>query len=464
LTPPRRRSNSKPEILFAKPEQLGLAQKAISGETMVDVAPEIAAQAQAPARPSAQRYYVLAILTVVYALNFLDRTIFNVLIEPIKKEFVLSDTTMGLLAGFGFVLFYSLLGIPIARIADRLNRRNIVAIAFAFWSAMTFLCGTASSVTALALARVGVGIGESAGTPASQSILADLFDKNERPRALGVFAIGTYLGVFLGYFIGGYVDQHYGWRMAFFSAGLPGIALAALLWLTISEPKRGAMAETFAPEPLGPTLGFLASQQTFVIVLIGFCLTTYTNYATAAWIPPFLARVHHLSSAEIGTYAGTFKGLFGMAGTLIGGLAVAQISNRDDRWKLWAPAITSGVAGPVFAVCMLTGDFATMVTALAATSFLVGFHLGPIFAIAQTVAKPSMRALASAIVLLTATCFGQGVGPLAVGMINDALKGAYGNDAVRFSLLSAAFTTTLGALLFVLAARSIRADIKRAAT
>jgi MFS family permease len=429
---------------------------------MVDLAPPVAAAADAGSGPSARRYYVLALLTAVYALNFLDRTIFNVLIEPIKKEFSLSDTTMGLLAGFGFVLFYSLLGIPIARIADRLNRRNIVALAFAFWSAMTFLCGMASSVGALALARIGVGIGESAGTPASQSMVADLFDKNERPRALGVYAIGTYLGVFLGYFLGGYVNHYYGWRMAFFSAGLPGMALAAVLWLSISEPKRGAMAEAFVPEPIGATLRFLASQKTFVIVLIGFCLTSYTNYATAAWIPPFLARVHHLNSAEIGTYAGTFKGLFGMAGTLVGGLVVAQISRRDDRWKLWAPAITSGLAGPVFALCMLTPDFATMVASLAATSFLVGFHLGPIFAIAQTVARASMRALASAIILLTATCFGQGVGPLAVGMINDALKNDVGANAVRYSLLSAGLTTTLGALLFVWAAATIRADVQRA--
>lgn len=429
---------------------------------MADVTSQVSVPREA-AIPSARRYYVLALLTLIYALNFLDRTIFNVLIEPIKKEFALSDTTMGLLAGFGFVLFYSLLGIPIARIADRLNRRNIVAIALAFWSAMTGLCGMASSVAMLAVARIGVGIGESAGTPASQSLVADLFNKNERPRALGIYAIGTYLGVFLGYFIGGYVNQHYGWRMAFFTAGLPGIALAAVLWLTISEPKRGAMAETFTPEPLGPTLGFLASQKTFIIVLIGFCLTTYTNYSTAAWIPPFLARVHHLSSAEIGVYAGTYKGLCGMAGTLIGGLVVAQLSKRDDRWKLWAPAIMSGLAGPVFAVCMLSQDFKIMVAALALTSFLVGFHLGPVFAIAQTVAKPSMRALASAIILLTATCFGQGVGPLAVGVLNDALKGSFGADAVRYSLLSAAVTTSLGALLFVWAARSIRDDIGRAA-
>ncbi len=429
---------------------------------MVDLAPRVADQAGAAPASATRRYYVLALLTVIYALNFLDRTIFNVLIEPIKKEFALSDTTMGLLAGFGFVLFYSLLGIPIARAADRLNRRNIVALAFAFWSAMTALCGMASSVASLTLARIGVGLGESAGTPASQSIVSDLFGKDERPRALGIYAIGTDLGVFLGYFVGGYVNQHYGWRMAFFTAGLPGIALGAVVWLTVAEPKRGVMAEKFTPEPIGPTLGFLASQKSFVIVLIGFCLTTYTNYATAAWIPPFLARVHHLSSVEIGTYAGTFKGLFGMAGTLVGGLVVARISRRDDRWKLWAPAITSGLAGPVFALCMLTPDFTTMVAALAATSFLVGFHLGPIFAIAQTVARPSMRALASAIILLTATCFGQGVGPLAVGMINDALKGSYGVDAVRYSLLSAAITTTSGALLFVWAAVSIRADIKRA--
>src|SRR6266702_8927883 len=186
---------------------------------MVDVTSQMSVPTAAAATPSARRYYVLGLLTIISALNFLDRTIFNVLIEPIKKEFALSDTTMGLLAGFGFVLFYSLLGIPIARLADRYNRRNIVAAALAFWSAMTVFCGIAHSVTTLALARIGVGIGESGGTPASQAIIADLFSKNDRPRALGVYAIGTYLGVFLGYFIGGYINQYYGWRMAFYTAG-----------------------------------------------------------------------------------------------------------------------------------------------------------------------------------------------------------------------------------------------------
>src|SRR3954471_18812255 len=209
---------------------------------MVDYAPQAAAEVNAAAKSSMRRYYVLGVLTVVYALNFLDRTIFNVLIEPIKKEFALSDTMMGLLAGFGFVLFYSLVGIPIARVADRVNRRNIVAVAFAFWSAMTFLCGMATSVTSLALARIGVGIGESASSPASQSLIADLFAKNERPRALGIYAIGTYLGVFMGYFIGGWVNQHYGWRMAFFAAGVSRHGIARRRWGDTFPAQGGAGA------------------------------------------------------------------------------------------------------------------------------------------------------------------------------------------------------------------------------
>jgi MFS family permease len=430
---------------------------------MADIARPAGAVTPA-ASVSYARYYTLALLTAVYALNFLDRTIFNVLIEPIKKEFQLSDTMLGLLAGFGFVLMYSVLGMPIARLADRGNRRNIVTAGLAFWSAMTALCGVAQNVAMLAVARIGVGIGESAGTPASQSIIADLFDKDERPRALGIFAIGTYLGAFLGYFFGGWVNQYFGWRMAFIGAGLPGIVIALLLRFTVGEPVRRADGgEKVGNEAIGATFAFLFSQKSFLLVLIGFCLAGFTNYSTAVWIPPFMARVHHLSSAEIGTYAGTFKGLFGIAGALLGGFVVAKISKDDDRWKLWAPAIMSGLAGPMFVLCMLTPNFHVMVWTLGLFSILVGFHLGPIFAVAQTIARTSMRALAAATVLLTGTCFGLGVGPLAVGYLNDVLKIAYGTEAVRYSLMLAAVTTVAASLFFLMAARSIRADIKRAA-
>ena len=353
---------------------------------MADIARPLDAAAPG-ATASHARYYTLALLTIVYALNFLDRTIFNVLIEPIKKEFQLSDTMLGLLAGFGFVLMYSVLGMPIARLADRTNRRTIVTLGLAFWSAMTALCGMAQNVAMLAFARIGVGIGESAGTPASQSIIADLFTKDERPRALGIFAIGTYLGVFLGYFFGGWVNQYFGWRAAFVGAGLPGLVVALLLWLTVAEPtRRSDSGEKIGNEAIGPTFAFLFSQKSFVLVLIGFCLAGFTNYSTSVWIPPFMARVHHLTSAEIGTYAGTFKGLFGIAGALLGGFVVAKVSKDDDRWKVWAPAIMSGLAGPIFVVCMLTSSFHVMVWALGLFTIFVGFHLGPIFAVAMKVA------------------------------------------------------------------------------
>jgi MFS family permease len=420
--------------------------------------------AAAPATASAARYYALALLTAVYALNFLDRTIFNVLIEPIKKEFQLSDTMLGLLAGFGFVLMYSALGMPIARIADRRNRRNIVALGLAFWSVMTALCGMAQNVATLAAARIGVGIGEAAGTPASQSIIADLFARDERPRALGIFAVGTYLGIFLGYFFGGWVNQYFGWRMAFIGAGVPGIAIALLLRASVAEPARYAdSGETIGNEAIGPTFAFLFGQRSFLLALIGFCLAGLTNYSTSVWIPPFMARVHHLSSGEIGTYAGTFKGLFGIAGVLAGGFVVARLGQHDDRWKLWAPAIMSGLAGPVFVLCLLTPNFYVMVWTLGLFSILVGFHLGPIFAVGQTIAKPGMRALAAATLVSTGTCFGQGVGPLAVGTLNDLLAPTYGSAAVRYSLMIAAAATVAAALFFLWAARSIRADIRRAA-
>src|SRR5262249_45284800 len=216
------------------------------------------------------------------------------------------------------------------------------------------------------------------------------------------------LGVFLGYFFGGWVNQYFGWRVAFIAAGVPGLVIALLLRFTVAEPaRRSDGEEKISNEAIGPTFAFLFSQRSFVLVLIGFCLAGFTNYSTAVWIPPFMARVHHLSSAEIGTYAGTFKGLFGIAGALLGGFVVAKISKTDDRWKVWAPAIMSGLAAPIFVLCMLTPSFHAMVWTLGLFSIFVGFHLGPIFAVAQTIAKTSMRALAAATVLLTATCFGQ---------------------------------------------------------
>ena len=429
---------------------------------MVDVTSQAPVQTAAAATPSARRYYVLGLLTIIYALNFLDRTIFNVLIEPIKKEFSLSDTMMGLLAGFGFALFYSLLGIPIARVADRLNRRNIVALAFAFWSAMTALCGMASSVTALALARIGVGIGESAGSPASQSIVADLFAKNERPRALGIYAIGTYLGVFLGYFVGGYVNQHYGWRMAFYVAGVPGILLALILWLTISEPKRGAMAGKFRARAAraDAALPGLAAElhhradRLLPHHLYELCDGGLDPAVPGARAPSVERRDRHLCRH----LQGARRHGRHPARRLRGG------QYQPPRRPLEAVGAGDHLGPRRPRLCAVHADAGFFDDGRHAGADLVPGRLPSRADLCDRAdggeaqhARARLRADR-----VTATCFGQGVGPLAVGVVNDALKGSYGADAVRYSLLSAAVTTTLGALLFVWAARTIRADIKRA--
>ena len=252
--------------------------------------------------PSIRRYYVLALLTLVYSVNFLDRTVFNVLIDPIKKELGLSDTVMGLIAGPGFIFFYAVTGIPFARLADRFSRRNLVAAATVLWSVMTALCGTAQSAVSLAIARVGVGIGEAGSGPASHSMISDLFSKIERVRALGVYALGVSLGSAVGYASGGWLNQHYGWRMAFFFAGLPGLIAALLLLLTSNEPQRGAQESdlvSLATQSFKQTLAFLWRQKTFVLVACGFCFTAFGNYTIAVWIPSFLVRVHHLTSAQM---------------------------------------------------------------------------------------------------------------------------------------------------------------------
>lgn len=424
--------------------------------------------AEAPPRPAfsaARANYVLLLLTAIYALNFLDRNVINILIEPIKRELQLSDTMLGLLAGFGFAAFYSVLGIPLGRWADRADRRSIIALGLLLWSAMTAFSGMAQSALQMAMARIGVGIGEASCVPASHALISDYFGKDKRPRALSIFATGTYLGVFLGYFIGGWVNHFYGWRAAFFVAGAPGLLLALVLRLTVAEPRRGGSdARAPAPglEPVGDTLRFLARQTSYVLIVLGFCLTSYTNFSFSVWIPPFLARVHHLSSGEIGTYAGTIKGLLGIGGALLGGFAVERWAKADDRLKLLLPAAASALGGPALALFLLARSTELSLVALAVAQVLIAFHLGAIWALAQTVVRVRMRAFASALLTLLATLFGLGVGPLVIGMANDALAPTFGAGAIRYSLLTGAATSTLGALLFWAAAAWVRRDIARA--
>lgn len=423
------------------------------------------AAAGSGARRGANQYYVLGLLTLAYGLMFLDRSVINLLLDPIKKEFELSDTTLGLIAGFGFAIIYSSLGMCVGRMGDRLNRVGILGVACAFWSLMTGLTSLAANVLQLVLYRVGVAVGESALQGPAHSLIADHFNNDRRSRALAVFSIGPYLGIFLGFWWAGWVNQHYGWRTAFMACGIPGIVLAAIIYLTIPEPARGqndAPGANLKMYSLGDTLRFLRSQKTFVLCVVGYCLTSYTNFAMSVWIPAFLGRVHHLNSQDIGQWAGTIKGLVGMGSAILGGFLIERFKGESERWRLLLPAIASMLGGPAFLLFLAPDSFAMSMCGLVLGVFLTAIHGGPVYAAVQASSKVRMRALAGAILVLGASLFGSGVGPLTVGALNDWLAPVYGPQAVRYSLMSACVTSVLGALCLWWASASLADDRLRA--
>jgi MFS family permease len=410
-------------------------------------------------------HYALYLLTATYALNYVDRNVFSILLESIKHDLHASDTVMGLLAGFTFVIFQGALGLPIARLADRNDRRSILALGILLWSAMTALSGVARGVVQLAFARIGVGVGEAASATAP-ALISDLFPQEQRQRAMGVYSTGLYLGVFLGYFVGGWVNQLYGWRAAFFAAGAPGLLLALVLRFTVADPRRGGTEKRgvdIRQEPLAQTFRFMARQTSFVWGLIGFCLTSFTNFGLSVWVPAFMRRVHHMSNGEIGTYTGTARGLVAMAGALTGGFVVQRLSRSDPRWMLRAPAIASILGGPALLIFLFSDSNAGSLAGLGLAAYLIGFHIGPIWTLGQTVVKVGMRSLSYATVSLIGSAFGLGLGPLLIGMANDHLRAQYGDVAIRYSMISIALASTLGGGAFWYAARFIDQDLARVA-
>jgi len=434
---------------------------------MSDVAVNRAPASAPSAVSSWYRYYVLGVLFLAYALNFLDRNILGILVDPIKAELQVSDTAMGLLNGFAFVVLYSIAGIPIARWADRGNRRSILALGLTVWSGFTALSGFAQSYAHLVLARVGVGVGEAAGAPPSHALISDYFAKETRPRAMAIFQCSIYLGVFLGFLVGGWMSQLYGWRAAFWVAGVPGLLVAILVRVTVREPRRGASDHVgidTRPQALGETARFLVRQRAYVLLVLGVGLVAFTNFAVAFWSPALLRRVHQMSGGEIGTYLGSIKGALGVVGTLIGGFAVERLRRRDDRATLLVTAGVTVLVGPALAVFLLASNKFVALAGLGMATLLIAFHYGPCFALAQALVKVRMRGLAASILLLSVNLIGLTLGSWLVGALNDALQGSFGAAAVRYSLLSATIASTLGALLIGMAARFVQADIQNCDT
>ena len=419
--------------------------------------PTAASGAEAPATP-AYRAYALGLLVTVYVFNFVDRQILTILAGPIAEELGFSDSELGFLTGPVFALFYTSAGIPIARWADVGVRRSIIALALFVWSGMTALSGFAQNLTQLALARVGVGLGEAGGSPPAHSLISDLFPIERRASALAIYALGVPFGSALGTLLGGWLGQLYGWRIAFLAVGIPGILLAGLVRFTLREPPR-------APAPARrdsafEVLRFMARRRAFVHMASGAALFAFAGYGAGAFTPIFLMRVHEFELAEAGTWLGIIALVAGGLGTYLGGALADRLARSELRWYLRMPAFAS-LLSIVFS-CLLYAwpDGRTALVLSIPASVLGIMYLGPTFAMTQSLVRPEMRALAAAILLLIINAVGLGLGPWFVGSLSDALEPRFGVDAIRWaSLATVVVATSCGAAHYLLGARSLTEDL-----
>ena len=405
-------------------------------------------------------YYVLAVLFVVYVFNFIDRQILSILLQPIKEDLQVSDTAMGFLTGFAFAVFYALAGLPLARVADRWVRRSLIALSLATWSLMTAASGLARNFTDLALARVGVGIGEAGCTPPAHSLLSDYFPPERRATVLAVYACGIYMGVGLGFWLGGWLNDAFGWRVAFMVIGLPGVAMAVVVRFTVREPPRGMSERTAAASrsySLGETWRFLTRLPSGRRISLGAAFQAFVGYGLGAWIPAFFIRLHGMTPGELGLWLSWITGIGGAIGAFSGGWLA-------DRWVRDQPKARAYIS-LVGALCSIPFIVAALVlenTTLALLSFFPAnifgtMWIGPAGSIVQDLAPPAMRATASAVFIFILTMIGLGAGPQTVGILNDLIGTP---DAIRYSLLGVAVSTSLlSAVFFWLTGKTLERDL-----
>ncbi len=405
--------------------------------------------------------YVLFMLTVVYIFNFIDRQILVILQESIKRDLNLSDTQLGLLSGLSFAIFYVLLGIPIARLADRSNRKNIIAISLVVWSAMTAACGMAQNFFHLLLARIGVGVGEAGCSPPAHAMISDYFPEKKRATALSIYSMGIYIGILFGFSLGGWLDLNYGWRIAFLSLGLPGIILALFFFMTVKEPKRdnSQVTEGQKKESIVDVFIFLFSKKSFLYLSAAAGLHTFSTYALGNWLPSFLSRIHHLPSDKIGLYAGLIIGIAGAAGTFIGGYLADRLGRNDKSWYLKVSAFSAMLAIPFLMIYYFHSSLPIILSALFIGYLCISTFLGPSIAITHSLVPPHMRAFASSILFLVLNLVGLGLGPLTVGIISDYLQPTLGEESLRWALASTLFISVAAIGLFLKSSRYIEEDL-----
>jgi MFS family permease len=439
-----------------------------------EIAPHAAAR---PASELSQGYrsYALGLLLLIYVLNFVDRSVINILAEPIKNELNLADWHIGLMSGLAFAIFYTTLGLPIARLADTRNRPLIISAALAVWSIFTALSGLAQNFTQLVLARIGVGIGEAGCSPPSHSLITDYVPRERRASALAFYSMGTPLGALVGMAVGGIVADAYGWRVAFFVCGLPGIAVAVLAALTLVEPRSArAPAEHAKSSDFRTTLKLLALKRTFWLIAFAASIKAFIGYGHAPFTASFFLRNHPEEIAALaagfglksvgftGLALGVIGGTAGAVGALLGGFIADRFGARDLRAYVSVPAIAALISMPVYIFAITTETAALGIGVLAINAILGTLWYGPVYATAQSIVPPHMRATAAAVILFVINLIGLGLGPLAVGALSDVLAVTWDlgkAEGIRWALILSTLPNVIAFALFWRARQTIRAEI-----
>ena len=454
----------------------------------------------AGAKPASGPYraYVLVLLTAVYTFNFLDRQIIGILSPAIKEDLGLADWQLGILKGFAFAVLYTTLGIPIARLADRYNRVTIISVALAMWSGFTAISGAAANFTQLALARVGVGVGEAGGSPPSHSLISDYFPKEKRAGALSAYSMGIPIGISLAYLGGGWITEAFSWRVAFVVVGLPGVALAILLKLTVREPLRGGQEDAERTDPfkalrVDRPVGFvekaanaccrllpkrarsaafnemavvwraakhLLSIPTYRAIAIATSAIGFSGYAQATWIVDFYVRTHSdYPFLQVIFWLGVISGTAFTAGTFLGGHLVDRMARRDKRMYGYVPAVAVLASVPLFFVVLWYPSPVVSLIFQVPVQVALGIYLGPSFALAQTLAPVSVRALSTAVLFFILNMVGVGLGPTAAGLLSSALMTPFGEAvALQIALTVVGLAGVYAAWMFYQAGRRVSAD------
>lgn len=424
--------------------------------------PTVTATSDEVVRSNAYGRYVLFMIFLLAVFNTCDRTIVSVMVDDIKTDLSLSDRQMGFIMGLAFAMVHFIATIPFARLADRWSRPKVMALGMLSWSVMTAVCGLAQNFLQLAVARMGVGVGEAAGGPPAQAMIAEYVAPEKRGRAMSLITLGGLVGLSLGVIYGGWASEHYGWRYALISVGLAGALLSFVFWFTVDDRRSQLQAQQAVPDLL-QTLRLLAANRAFVLLVMAACAVSMGAYGRALWEPTFLRRVYGMSAAEAGGWFFLIGPLPSAVGALATGFLIDRLAHRDPRWYAWLPGLGAlfllppvcifyllPAGGPMLGSMPVAFIFSILASLMSTT------WVPTTMCLAQSLSPPHSLAVTAAVWSMLANFLGYGLGPLLVGDANVRLEGLYGDDAIRYSLVATCGMTAVGAALYFGVAANLR--------